>query len=91
MSSPSNKPAASSPQNKPAVRSPERFAVLANPQIPEAVELAETIGQHLGGESFWGPLNDDQLRDQIAKQPVDLCIALGGDGTMLRAGHLCAR
>lgn len=89
-SSPSNKPAASRSPSKPVVRSPERFAVLANPQIPEAVELAETIGQHLGGEAFWGPLNDDQLRDQIAKQPVDLCIALGGDGTMLRAGHLCA-
>ena len=69
---------------------PEYFAVLANPQIPEAVELAETIGQHLGGKAYWGPVNDDQVRDQIAHQPVDLCIALGGDGTMLRAGHLCA-
>ena len=71
-------------------RKPERFAVLANPQNSEAIELAETIGQHLEGESYWGPLNDDQVRDQIAQQPVDLCIALGGDGTMLRAGHLCA-
>ncbi|MFQ5922240.1 MAG: NAD(+)/NADH kinase [Anaerolineales bacterium] len=80
----------SSSPSKPAARSPERFAVLANPQIPEAVELAETIGQHLEGEAYWGPLNDDQVLDQIAQQPVDLCIALGGDGTMLRAGHLCA-
>lgn len=83
MSSSPTKPVAKS-------RRPERFAVLANPQIPEAVELAETIGQHLEGEAYWGPLNDDQVLAQIALQPVDLCIALGGDGTMLRAGHLCA-
>jgi NAD+ kinase len=69
---------------------PERFAVLANPQIVEAVELAKTIAQRLEGEAYWGPLNDDQVRDQITQQPVDLCIALGGDGTMLRVGHLCA-
>ena len=69
---------------------PERFAVLANPQIAEAVELAKTIAQRLEGEAYWGPLNDDQVRDQITQQPVDLCIALGGDGTMLRVGHLCA-
>ena len=67
----------------------ERFAVLANPQIPEAIEFAQTVAEHLEGEAYWGPLNDDQLRAQIAQQPVDLCIALGGDGTMLRVGHLC--
>lgn len=67
----------------------ERFAVLANPQISEAIEFAETVAKHLQGETYWGPLNDEQLRDQIAQQPVDLCIALGGDGTMLRVGHLC--
>ena len=64
--------------------------MLANPQIPMAVELAKTIAQHLEGEAFSGPLNDDQVRDQITQEPVDLCIALGGDGTMLRVGHLCA-
>lgn len=74
----------------PKPRAPERFAVLANPQIAEAVDLAKTIAQHLEGEAYWGPLNDDQVRDQITQQPIDLCIALGGDGTMLRVGHLCA-
>jgi NAD+ kinase len=74
----------------PKPRLPERFAVLANPQIAEAVDLAKTIAQHLEGEAYWGPLNDDQVRDRITQQPVDLCIALGGDGTMLRVGHLCA-
>ncbi len=72
------------------LRPPEHFAVLANPQIEEAVRLAKTIAQHLEGEAYWGPLNDDQLRNRITREPVDLCIALGGDGTMLRVGHLCA-
>ena len=72
------------------VKPPQSFAVLANPQILEAVELAESIGQHLKQDAYWGPLNDEHLRDQITQQPVDLCVALGGDGTMLRVGHLCA-
>ncbi len=75
--------------SEPSTKSPESFAILANPQISEAVELAEVISQYLVGESYWGPLNDEKLRDQIAQQPVDLCVALGGDGTMLRVGHLC--
>ncbi len=37
-----------------------------------------------------GSLYEDELRAQVAGGGVDLLIALGGDGTMLRAGHLCA-
>lgn len=75
---------------EPSRKNPTSFAVIANPQIMEAVELAERISQLLEADAYWGPLNDEKLRDQITQQPVDLCIALGGDGTMLRVGHLCA-
>ena len=72
---------------------PRRFLVAANPQMPEAIRLAEEISRKLEGLEFgssWGSLNEEILRSQVETDPVDLFIALGGDGTMLRAGHLCA-
>jgi NAD+ kinase len=37
-----------------------------------------------------GSLGDDTLRQRVGSGSVDLLVALGGDGTMLRAVHLCA-
>jgi NAD+ kinase len=68
-------------------------AIGANPQMPEAAELAQRLVQELqerGLEALAGKLNDEGLRQQVRARPADLFIALGGDGTMLRAGHLCA-
>lgn len=65
----------------------------ANPQLPEALRLAERISTELSGRrltSAWGSLNDASFRHKVAAHPADLFIALGGDGTMLRAGQLCA-
>jgi len=36
-------------------------------------------------------IDDLQAQQRIAAGEFDLLIALGGDGTMLRAGHLAAR
>ncbi len=57
------------------------------PQIAEA--MAAFIREH-DVESEVGSLNDASLRENIEGGSYDLLIALGGDGTMLRAGHLCA-
>lgn len=35
-------------------------------------------------------LYDEDLRQRVKEKEFDLLIALGGDGTMLRSGHLCA-
>lgn len=35
-------------------------------------------------------MHEDSLRGQLQSGQFDLVVALGGDGTMLRAGHLCA-
>jgi len=72
---------------------PRSFVVAANPQLPEALRLAERISVELSGRelaSAWGSLNDENFRRKVAANPADLFIALGGDGTMLRAGQLCA-
>ena len=37
-----------------------------------------------------GLLNEEKIRARVSSKEFDLVIALGGDGTVLRAGHLCA-
>lgn len=72
---------------------PQRLAVLANPQLEQASQVAAAIAQRLTElerTAFWGEISDQAVRDRLADEPLDLTIALGGDGTMLRAGHLCA-
>ena len=72
---------------------PQSIAVLAHPNIPRALEVAGEVGltiQALGGNADVGSLYDEDLRKSVKTGAHDLVIALGGDGTMLRAGHLCA-
>ena len=71
----------------------QRIAVAAHPQLPQAFTEAKEIVQFLtaqGMNAIFGSLDADELRQQIESRQIDLLIALGGDGTMLRAGHLCA-
>lgn len=71
----------------------KKIAVLAHPMIAEAVRHADWVASDLadaGCEVIHGNLNDDTLRSQVVAQGFDLVITLGGDGTVLRAGHLCA-
>jgi len=70
----------------------QRIAIGAHPQLPEAIRLSSQIMhalQQQGVNVSHGLLYDESLKQCIAERQVDLLIALGGDGTMLRAGHLC--
>jgi NAD+ kinase len=61
--------------------------------MPSAFAEAEKMGAYLkekGMESPVGSLYDEELRKRIKKGEFDMLIAVGGDGSMLRAGHLCA-
>ncbi|MBN2549118.1 MAG: NAD(+)/NADH kinase [Anaerolineales bacterium] len=72
---------------------PRSIAVMANPQVGEAYQQAQEVTAALqshGATVSCGMLNDEDLRAQVMDGGFDLLIALGGDGTMLRAGHLCA-
>lgn len=74
-------------------RPPEKIAVLAHPGIKEALLVAEQVADFLvaeGAQAVSGSLYDKNLRQSVKAHEFDLLIALGGDGTMLRAGHLCA-
>jgi NAD+ kinase len=68
-------------------------AILAHPQLPEAQKKAGEIAaflQTLEIHSAHGLLYDTALRKRVKEGEFNLLIALGGDGTVLRAGHLCA-
>jgi NAD+ kinase len=44
----------------------------------------------LGVSTMDGSLYDERLRSRLMRREFDMLIAVGGDGTMLRAGRLCA-
>jgi NAD+ kinase len=72
---------------------PRHIAIVAHPSLSGAPEEAQKIGSILREAGItagiWPSVNDEILRQKMAAGAFDLLIALGGDGTMLRAGHLC--
>jgi NAD+ kinase len=61
--------------------------------MPEAVSEATAISAYCkehGLESVHGTFDDAGLRKRVKEGEFDLMVAVGGDGTMLRASHLCA-
>jgi NAD+ kinase len=73
---------------------PRRIAIVAHPRLPEAVNEAQAMAHFLQQQPLqtvcWGSVYDPDLQQQIRSGEFDVLIALGGDGTMLRAGLLCA-
>lgn len=72
---------------------PARIVVVGHPRLPESLNDAAQISAFLaqkGLEAPHGSLYDEKLRRRVHAGEFDLLIAVGGDGTMLRAGHLCA-
>lgn len=77
-------------------KSPSKFnsiAIAVHPKNDQAYTLAEEIGVYLeadGKKVLLGRMDDTILRNGVNSGKQDLLIALGGDGTMLRAGHISA-
>ena len=72
---------------------PKRIVVTAYPKMPEAFTEAEAMSAFLkekGMDAHVGSLYDEELRKRVKKGEFDMLIAVGGDGSVLRAGHLCA-
>ena len=73
---------------------PQRIAVVWHPTMTTAKRLASEIVDELRKyaprQVDSGSLNDKSFRERLQSGEYDLAIALGGDGTMLRAGKLCA-
>jgi len=70
----------------------QNIVVVAHPHIPNADQVAEQIASYLadhGANVSHGMLYDETLRRRVKDGEFKLLVALGGDGTLLRAGHLC--
>ena len=72
---------------------PQRIAVAGHPKLLESMQEAEAVSAYLnqkGLDAPFGSLYDEKLRKRVHAGEFNLLIAIGGDGTMLRASHLCA-
>jgi NAD+ kinase len=71
-----------------------RFAIVCHPDLADASETASAVARYLvdkGAENAYeGSVYDEEVKRHISGGNFDLIIALGGDGTMLRAGHMAA-
>jgi NAD+ kinase len=59
------------------------------PATHEVAQQVNTFLKDAGLTTLNGHLHDEDLRQSVSDGEIDLLIAVGGDGTMLRAGHLC--
>lgn len=67
--------------------------IASTPQIPDPEEIKSKITAHLSSKGIHvqcDSLISKTIQARVEDENIDLLIALGGDGTMLRAGHLCA-
>lgn len=70
-----------------------KIAIISHPQIPDAMREVKEILSSLdkyGVKCSHGQLGDPAFHERIQSGEFELLIALGGDGTMLRVGHLSA-
>jgi NAD+ kinase len=68
-----------------------RMILIGNPRLPDTRPIAEELVKSLadaGVEACFGFLYNEEIHKRVKAHEFDLLIALGGDGTMLRAGHL---
>jgi len=71
----------------------QRVAIVVRPNSTEILKEGESIKVWLkdrGVASSLTTTDNHNLQQSVAAGKYDLLIALGGDGTMLRAGHLAA-
>ena len=72
----------------------KQIGIAYNSQISAAYPLSKEIGNFLERLDaqivVLCPIQEKTLRNCITENSLDALIILGGDGTMLRASHLCA-
>jgi NAD+ kinase len=72
---------------------PKRPVVTAYPKMAEALSEAEVMSGYLkskGMDAPFGSIYDEELRKRVRRGDFDMLIIAGGDGSVLRACHLCA-
>lgn len=71
----------------------KHVAILSGGDEKTPNDLAAQVAAFLQDHKItatYGRTRDEAMRQRVLKKEFDLVIALGGDGTVLRVGHLCA-
>jgi NAD+ kinase len=71
---------------------PEHILVIPNAELPKAVALAEEISQYLALKHIDHRICSYQFEHLMQEPDLegwDMVMTVGGDGTLLRVGHLC--
>lgn len=74
------------------ITAPQHILVIPNADLPKALSLAEEIGNFLtqkGIEHRVFPLHREHSGQKPDLRGWDMVLTVGGDGTLLRVGHLC--
>src|SRR5690349_17293577 len=72
---------------------PKQPVVAAYPRMSNTFAEAEAMSRYLkekGLDAPFGSLYDESLRKRVRRGEFDMLIVAGGDGSVLRAGNLCA-
>ncbi len=73
---------------------PRKFVIVYHPDLTDAAQTTADVARFLlenGAEmAESGSAYGNDIDEQVRSQSFDMLIALGGDGTILRAGHICA-
>ena len=72
---------------------PKNVAILVHPGMVDPVNEIEKVSSAFLAyqvEVSSGRLDDSRLGKRVSSGDFDLAVVLGGDGSILRAGHLCA-
>lgn len=77
-----------------AVHPPQKFAVITHPSQPnvaaDARRIANLLQENGALQATTYTIYEPALIEALAAGEIDAILALGGDGTMLRGGHLVA-
>ncbi len=68
-----------------------KFAIAVHPKNHAALDVAENVAEYLaeeGKDVILGRFDEGDFHRDMQQQNPDVLVALGGDGTMLRAGHI---
>ena len=71
---------------------PERILLMPNAELPKALALAEEISQYLALRHIDHRVYSYQYEHLMQEPDLegwDVILTVGGDGTLLRVGHLC--
>ncbi len=72
----------------------KNIGVAYHPDIADAVAASENVEtfllEHGASSVIRGSLREKSLEEAIAAKKIEALVVLGGDGSMLRASHLCA-